>query len=149
MRNAYVLAAMAAALILSGCASTPAPVYPADAMTPQQAVAQVAQWAPRTVKGTYAFEVKAVGRGDELTFVNSEADFRDPGNLALAITPQALIGLEAKFGGPLDKTAVGKRLLVRGSAQRDELRVYDDGRYQKSEFQTRIHITDASQVDIL
>lgn len=138
-----------ATLLLSGCA-TQAPL-PQDASTPMQVISLAATAAPQPVLTTIAMQVHAVGSDGGVTYLNSESDYRDQRNVSIAIPVAALAAVEAKFGGPLDKTAHGKHILVHGAARRVTIWfVNSDGqRSNKFYFQTHIAISDPDQIQVL
>jgi hypothetical protein len=110
-----------------------------------------AEAAPQPVLTTVALQVQAVGSQNGVTYLNSERDYRDQRNVSIAIPSQALADVEAKFGGPLDKTAYGKRILVKGAARRVTIRFFDQ-EGQRSNlyyFQTQIPVSGATQIQLL
>lgn len=132
----------------AGCASVPPPSA-STWIEPGQAVLQAAA-APRTgVTGVFAMTVKATGRTDRI-HLNSEADYRDPRNLSIAVTPRAAAQLEARLHAPADEALQGRRILVSGTARRTRIDFLVDGkRSGKYYYQTHVQVTDASQIQVL
>lgn len=138
-----------AALLVAGCASQ-APL-PQDAKLPQQVISMAAEAAPNAVRTTVALEVHAVGIQKGITYLNSEADYRDQRNVSIAIPAQALKNVEAAFGGPLADVAKGKHILVSGAAQRVKIFFIDSAGLQSDKYyyQTHLVVTDPAQIRII
>jgi hypothetical protein len=145
MKTAWILLAAA----LAGCATPASP--PPGTITPEQAVLMAAASAPRGVRAVVALQVMAVGRQNGITYLNSQADYRDQRNVSIAIRPEVLREVETKFGGPLDQTAYGKRLRVEGAAERVTIWFLgEDGRpSDKYYYQTHIRIVNAAQLQLI
>ncbi|SEN35777.1 hypothetical protein SAMN05192583_2593 [Sphingomonas gellani] len=141
-RNAFVVAAMM--LALSGCA---AERVLTDDMVPEQAVMRAAQAAPHGVPGSFRFRVQATGRQDGRLFLNSEADYRDQRNLSVAVLPAAQVGLESRFGTPLDTVLKGRDIRVDGEAMRVRIDFTADGAPTgKYYYQTHVVVRHADQI---
>lgn len=138
-----------AGLLLAGCANiTP---YPQTASSPQQVIAMAADAAPQQVYATVALQVRAVGSQDDITYLNSELDYRDQRNISIAISPSVRPQVEAIFGGVLARVATGKHIVVKGRAQRVTIRFIDsNGRpTNKYYYQTQVFVSDPAQVEII
>jgi len=140
---------LAAACLLAGCASQ-SPL-PQDANNPLQVISMAAEAAPQPVSTTVALQVRAVGNQHEFVYLNSEADYRDQRNVSIVILPEARKKVEALFGGDLSKAATGKRILVKGRAQRVTVWFFENGgqRSDKYYHQTHIPVSDAAQIQII
>lgn len=161
MKSAYLFAAilLAAAPTLHAGEAPVEMTVPAGALTPMDAIFQSASVAPRGVRASFVMEVKAIGThegtsyldSNAITYVNSEEDYRDQRCLTLALPPQVRERLELRLGGPLDKTLKGKRVLVKGVAQRVEIRLYGtDGQATgKYYYQTHIRILNEDQIKVI
>lgn len=136
-------------LLLTGCASQSP--FPETANRPQQVISMAAEAAPQAVLATVAMQVQAVGNQQGITYLNSESDYRDQRNISIAISPAALIKVEAIFGGELTKVATGKRILVSGSAKRVTIWFFDSNgkRSDKYYYQTQIFVSDPAQIQII
>src|SRR5690606_32596351 len=101
--------------------------------------------APRTgVTGVFVMTVKATGRTNKL-HLNSEADYRDPRNLSIAVMPRATEDLEAILQAPAEVALEGKRILVSGTARRTRIDFVVGGKPSgKYYYQTHVRVTDAS-----
>lgn len=93
--------------------------------------------------------VKGAGRTDEV-HLNSQADYRDPRNLSIAVLPAAAAELEMALGGPLEVVLKGKRILVSGTARRTRIDFIVDGEPSgKYYYQTHVRVSHASQIQVL
>lgn len=137
------------ALVLAAGCATSQPPGTAYWIDPGQAVLRAAA-SPRTgVTGVFALTVKATGRTDKL-HLNSEADYRDPRNLSIAVAPEAAAQLEDRLGAPPEVALRGKRILVAGTARRVRIDfVVDDKPSGKYYYQTHVRVTEASQIKVL
>ncbi|WP_036169305.1 hypothetical protein [Massilia sp. 9096] len=136
-------------LFLTGCASqTPSPQA---ANSPQQVISMAAESATQPVFTTVALQVRAVGSQHDVTYLNSELDYRDQRNISIAISPAARMKVEAVFGGDLSKFATGKHILVKGRAQRVTIWFFDSNgqRSDKYYYQTQIPVSDPAQIQII
>jgi hypothetical protein len=140
---------LVAACLLAGCASQ-SPL-PQDANNPLQVISMAAEAAPQPVSATVALQVRAVGNQRELVYLNSEADYRDQRNVSVVILPEARKKVEALFGGDLSKAATGKRILVKGRAQRVTVWFFENSgqRSDKYYYQTQLPVSDATQIQII
>jgi hypothetical protein len=107
-------------------------------MSPAQAVAAAADGGD--VEGVFELHVASTGAGGFVYYLNSAADYRDAGNLAIVIQPSARNEFLAKLGGEPDAIFKGKRIRVTGVARRVPV---------GSHFQTRVTVDRAAQIEIL
>lgn len=138
-----------AGLLLAGCSSqTP---FPQTANSPQQVISMAAEAAPQSVLATVALQVRAVGNQHDVTYLNSESDYRDQRNVSIAISPAARIKVETVFGGDLSKVAIGKHILVTGPARRVTIWFFDNNgqRSEKYYYQTQIPVSHPAQIQII
>ena len=119
-------------------------------LTPEQAIFQAADAAPAPVPGTFLMTVKAVGRMNGTVYLDSELDYRDQRNLAIAICPDAIAPLVAKFGGDLDKVMLGKNVAVAGAAIRFKVSLFsNDGMpLDTYYYQTHVDVCSADQITL-
>ncbi|MGY3265559.1 hypothetical protein [Lysobacter sp. HA35] len=136
-------------LVAAGCSTTPPQTSSSNWIDPGQAVLRAAD-APLTgVTGVFALTVRGTGRTDKV-HLNSQDDYRDPRNLSIAVLPHAAADLEKTFGGPLEQTLKGKRILVSGTAKRTRIDFTVDGQPSgKYYYQTHVVVTHASQIQVL
>ena len=105
--------------------------------------------APRSVDGVFAMRVQATGIQGQLTYLNSELDYRDQRNLTVTITPDAARQLAERFGDHPRISLKDKNIRVRGSAIRTTIRFYANGKpARKYYYQTHVNVTDAGQIEV-
>ncbi|NYT39173.1 hypothetical protein HZY97_00250 [Sphingomonas sp. R-74633] len=92
------------------------------------------------VTGIFEFVVASAGAGGFSAYLNSAADYRDPGNLTIELHTTARNALKDKLGGHAEDVLVGKRVRVKGVARRVPV---------GSHFQTRIAVDSIDQIEIL
>jgi hypothetical protein len=137
------------ACLLAGCASQP--TMQPEASSAQDVIMMAARAAPGPVRATVTLQVRAVGSQSGMTYLNSEDDYRDQRNISIEIAPAALANLESTFGGALATAAVGKRIVVKGPAQRVTIWFFDKNgaRTDKYYYQTHILVSDPSQIQLI
>lgn len=136
-------------LFLTGCASQ-AP-SPQASNSPLQVISMAAEAAPKPVFTTVALQVRAVGNQNDVTYLNSESDYRDQRNVSIAISSAVRTKIETLFGGDLSKFATGKHIVVKGRAQRVTIWFFDNSgqRSDKYYYQTQIRVFDSAQIQII
>jgi len=145
MRSAALIALNFVALFAS-----PAPGWSAlRSITPEKAVIAAAKAAPEGVSGTFKMTVRAVGHENRRVFLNSELDYRDQRNLTIAMSEEVEKALEAKIGAVSEQAFIGRRIFVRGVAQRVRIDFTDGGRPTgKYYYQTHVVVTEPIQVAV-
>lgn len=126
--------------MLSLVLATPAVAQTAMPMNPAQAIEAVAASKAGEVEGVFEFVVASTGAGGFNAYLNSAADYRDPGNLAVVLDTKARNALKDKLGGHAEDLLTGKRVRVKGVARRVPI---------GSHFQTRIAVDAIDQIEIL
>ena len=150
MRYGWMGGMALAVAVLAGCAQQGQEAEQKRPMTPIEAVEQAKAWAPKGVRGKFAFEVKAVGSNGHDSFINSEPDYRDPRCLTLRVSPRVREQLEARFQGKLDQVLVGRQVLVRGLASQVRIDYMENGqRTGKFYYQTHVEIAQDDQITII
>jgi hypothetical protein len=145
-----IIPIMIIGVALLGCAIPASDANDIQAIAPTQAILLAADAAPLGVKGTFALEVRAVGRQDGNIYLNSELDYRDQRNLTVAIFPDAAQQCRQKFGEDADVVLKGKRIKVRGEAIRVKIGFVADGALtDKYYYQTHVNVYEANQVEVL
>lgn len=109
-------------------------------MNPAQAIAAVAAANGDEVAGVFEMTVTSSAGSGFNYYLNSEADYRSPANLAVVIEPAGRNSILAKFHGEPDAVFQGKRIRVKGSAHREAV---------GSHFQIRILVETADQIQII
>ena len=133
MRTTALIAAFALAVAAPAFAQT-AP------MNPAQAIEAVAASKTGEVEGIFEFVVASTGAGGFNAYLNSAADYRDPGNLSVVLNTAGRNALKDKLGGHAEDMLKGKRIRVKGIARRVPT---------GSHFQIRIAVETADQIEIL
>lgn len=136
-------------LLLTGCASQSPSQQAAN--SPQQVISMAAEAAPQSVSTTVELQVLAVGNQRGITYLNSESDYRDQRNVSIAISPESKMKVEAVFGGELSRTAIGKHILIKGTAKRVTIWFFDNNgqRSDKYYYQTQILVSNPDQIQII
>jgi hypothetical protein len=100
------------------------------------------------VSGRFILTVQSTGVDDGGHWLNSEADYRDPRNLGIAIAPAAASALAARLGcDPLEQFA-GRRICVTGTAKKVRIVFFVGGRASdRYYFQTHVAIDDPGQIE--
>lgn len=119
---------------------------PVKLLSPADAVA-AAKKPPHRLTGVFEFQVKGGGQQNERIYLNSEADYRDPACLTIAIPPSLASALRKKFGDRPVQTLKGRRIQVLGTAERVTVWFYRDGR-RTSDFYYQTHVNLADVDDI-
>lgn len=88
----------------------------------------------------FEFVVASAGAGGFSVYLNSAANYRDPGNLTIELHSAAIAALKQKLGGYPEDVLTGKRVRVKGIARRVPV---------GSHFQTRIAVESVAQIEIL
>ncbi len=141
-----LLIATMMSLALPAAASLPAPEQ--DYLTPQQAVIGAAEARPG-IEGHFVLTVRASGR-QEVLYLNSERDYRDPRNLSIAIAPRVEKRLAELLHGPVPQMLNGRRILVRGTARKTRIDFISNGRRSgKYYYQTHLRLNDAADLTVL
>ncbi len=119
-----------------------------DYLTPQQAVMGAAE-SRSGIEGYFVLTVRASGR-QEMLYLNSERDYRDPRNLSIAIAPRVERRLTELLNGPVPQMLNGRRILVRGTARKTRIDFISNGRRSgKYYYQTHLRLTDARDLTVL
>lgn len=131
MRARTIAAILALTVAPSALAQTATPMTPAQAIAAAQS---------GDVEGTFEFVVASTGAGGFSAYLNSAADYRDPGNLTVVLDTNGRNALKDKLGGHAEDMLKGKRIRVKGTARRVPV---------GSHFQTRIAVDSIDQIEIL
>lgn len=108
---------------------------------PAQAVMNAAAVAPMSVHGVFEMKVRGTGRKNGWLFLNSEADYRDPRCLTIAISPILQKELLERFGIAPETHLSGKTIAVLGGAKRVRIDFTNNGRStDKYYYQTHVRL---------
>lgn len=135
----------------SSVAMLSAPLVASDPtlrLSPAQAVMNAAEM-PDGVGGVFEMVVRATGRQGGRLFLNSEADYRDPRNLTIVVTPAEEEALRVRLGGPVETAILKKVIAVRGIARKTRIDFVTDGLPTgKYYFQTHLKLRSARDMTI-
>jgi hypothetical protein len=133
-------------------AMMPLPSCARGCLSPVEAIAYAAYLAPRAaVAAEFEMTVKAVGTDNGRIFLNSETDYRDRNCLSIALTPSAaLMNLGASEVTALRQKLVGRRIVVRGVAQRVRIEFLADGKPSgKYYYQVQVPVSNNRQIALM
>lgn len=140
---------VAAATLAGASAFAQTPVQTSSAISPADAIAAAAA-APlgQGKRVTVAMLVQATGVSHGHVFLNSEPDYRGPGNLSINIDIAAAKQMARQYGSPPDQFFKGKRILVSGTARRVPIVYLDDYGHRTGQyyFQTHVWVRLLSQI---
>lgn len=140
------------ALLLALCFGTLAYAEDVDVpLTPMQAIERAAAVAPGGVRGVFEMEVRATGKSRlGPTYLNSEADFRDPRCLTIVVPRALLTTLTGKFGAAPATWFKDKRIRVEGIARRERIDFTAHGRPTgKYYYQTHVQLESADDIAVI
>ena len=138
--------------VLAGCTSTTLPpttaTYPlSDSMKIIEAAANAA---PKGVVGEYTLRIVAAGSQGHFVYLNTEADYRDQRAVTVALPPPVIKQLTAYYKMPPQEFFIGKKIVVRGKAQRVKIAFLSEGkRTDKYYYQTHIRLMDIAQLTVV
>lgn len=125
------------------------PPGPPAAIYPGEAISRAADAAPRGVRGRFVMKVRAVGRAGGRLYLNSEEDYRDQRNLAVAVPPGAARATMKRLGLRRDGDFVGRRIAVDGVAERVRIDFMSNRRpTDKYYYQTRVRVVRPGQISL-
>ncbi|UUL83168.1 hypothetical protein [Sphingomonas qomolangmaensis] len=153
--NAIRIAALAALALPASCAGGvapgPSPIAAQRGLriAPEQAVMNAAAVAPAGVSAIFEMQVRNSGRQDGILYLNSEADYRDPRCLTIAIAAPIADALHQRFGTAVDQHLSGKTIAVRGTARRIRIHFYSSGKMtDKYYYQTQVNLKAARHLTV-
>ena len=148
MRSAFAVAVIAFTVSQSMIVAAQAPRTSPLRLSPAQAVMNAAEM-PGGIGGVFEMVVRATGRQGRFLYLNSEADYRDPRNLTIAIAPPEERALAERLGGPVETTILRKVVAVRGVAKKTRIDFTADGRPTgKYYFQTHLNLASARDLTV-
>ena len=140
-------AAALALLALAGCAPSHENAKAVDTYPPMKVVELAASAAPATVSVSVELTVRGAGHSNGILYLNSETDYRDQRCVTIAVMPSALPRLRERFGQDLEQVLKGRKITVKGEAQRVTVWFFSNGiRTDKYYFQTQLAVWNAEQV---
>ncbi len=120
-----------------------APIAPPDAV-------RLAAKSPDGVKGVFEVTILRAEATRGMVYLNSEADYRDPRCLTVAVTPSVAGTLMARLGVKRVEDLRNRTLRVKGTARQVKIHFVDNGRVTDRYYlQTHVFVDGASQVSFL
>lgn len=140
--------------MLTGCSVTTTETTSGEFVSTSdtmEIIRKAAASAPEGVRGEYVLSIKAAGKQGNVVYLNTELDYRDQRNVTVALHPNIIPQLEAKYSVSAEALFIGKTIRVQGDAQRVRIDFIDaqlkpSGKYY---FQTHIRISNATQINIV
>jgi len=139
--------------VLVGCSATNNQPTTHDVVVtdPMEIIRSAAESAPIGVKGEYELYIKATGKQGHLIYLNTEHDYRDQRNVSVVLYPNVITQLTAHYGVALDEFFKGTTIRIKGNARREKIVFLNpdqqpSGKYY---FQTQIHVTNISQLELI
>ena len=117
-------------------------------LAPEQAIHAAAASPEDGIEGVFAFRVASVGGSRSRVFLNSAADYHDPGNLSVMLPSATAKEIERMLGAPLETALVAKEVSVTGTARQVKVNVYGPDRKRTGETRTQTRISVASADNI-
>jgi hypothetical protein len=133
-------------------AMMPLPSCARGCLSPVEAIAYAAYLAPRAaVAAEFEMTVKAIGAEKGRIFLNSETDYRDRNCLTIALTPvAAVLNLGSSDLAQLRAKLIGRRIVVRGVAQRVRIEFLAEGKPSgKYYYQVQVPVSGSRQLALL
>jgi hypothetical protein len=116
---------------------------------PAQAIERAAALPETGITGVFSLTVRRVDKVGHTYFLDSEPDYRDQRNLAIAVSQEAATDLEKQMGASLDSAFKGKEIVVSGTARRVKIDfVLHDQPTGKYYYQTHVDVKSASQITV-
>ncbi len=145
----FILACCSSTTQLSG--STPAAPNANTMTNTMDIIKRAAESAPQGVPGEYLLTIQATGTKDAMVYLNTELDYRDQRNVTVAIHPTVVAQLQAKYGVGPEAFFTGKKIMVKGSAQRVRVDFISANRRQSGKYyyQTHIPVLNIAQIEIV
>ena len=135
--------------VLAGCTSTTSHTTSIVSDT-MEIIKAAADSVPQGVPGQYMLQIVATGSQGQYVYLNTEKDYRDQRAITVALHPNIISQLSAKYGMPPQEYFVDKTIVVNGEAQRVEILLLSEGKPTgKYYYQTHIRLTDISQLKVV
>lgn len=119
-------------------------------IAPEAAIREASRLAPLGVPGAFIVTVVASGAQGGTIFLNSHPNYRDPGNLTVALQPDAVAGLTQRMGADPRSALAAKTVLVLGVVRRVPIYLTaPDAAATPAYYQTHVEVIDAAQLRIV
>ena len=137
-------------LVLSACTTTPELTSKSASTDVMRLIEKTAVNAPKGVKGTFHFSIKASGIERKVVYLNTELDYRDRRSITVALHPETIEAFTKKYGASPEKYFINKNIEVTGEAKQMKIWFGSNGkRSQKYYFQTHIRVKSINQIKVL
>ena len=137
-------------LVLSACTTTPEITSKAASTDVMRLIEQTAVNAPKSVKGTFQFSIKASGIERKVVYLNTELDYRDRRSITVALHPKTIAAFTEKYGSSPEVYFINKNIEVTGEAKQMKIWFGSNGkRSEKYYFQTHIRVKSINQIKVL
>ncbi|WP_018981327.1 hypothetical protein [Salinimonas chungwhensis] len=135
--------------LLAGCTSTTSHTT-STFSDPMGIIKAAADSAPKGVPGQYTLQIVATGSQGQYVYLNTEKDYRDQRAVTVALHPNVIAQLSAKYGMPPQEYFLNKAVVVNGKAQRVKIAFLSDGKPTgKYYYQTHVRVMDISQLKVV
>ncbi|WP_260483772.1 hypothetical protein [Sphingomicrobium flavum] len=101
------------------------------------------------VGGLFVMTVESVAKAGKTLYLNSHDDYRDRGNLSIAVNMDIYDQLRRSVGGDPEVILEGKRIRVAGVAKATPIKRRGRSDDQVSYYQTRVYVYDARQIEVI
>lgn len=118
---------------------------------PSMAVQLAATAGPKHgVAGVFALQVRGIGSENDVLYLNSERDYRDPRNLTVSLPLAVQAQLREQLGGDPVVRLKNQQILVRGVARTVRINFINaDGKpSDKYYYQTQVRVSDVAQLQL-
>jgi hypothetical protein len=139
-------------LVLSACTTTPEVASHSHSASTDvmQLIEQTAVNAPKGVKGTFQFLIKASGVERKVVYLNTELDYRDRRCITVALHPKIIAAFTQKYGSSPKAYFINKNIEVTGEVKQMKIWFISNGKKTKKYyFQTHIRVKSINQIKVL
>lgn len=136
-------------LLPLACKGPDGPGSARSPFTPPDAI-RLAAKSPDGVQGVFEVTILRAEAARGMVYLNSEADYRDPRCLTVAVTPSVAGTLMVRLGVKRVEDLRNRTLRVKGTARQVKVHFTDKGRVTDRFYvQTHVFVDGASQVSFL
>ena len=137
-------------LVLSACTASPRATLNPASTDVMRLIEQTAENAPKGVKGTFQFTIKASALLHSAVYLNTELDYRDRRSITIELHPKIISEFAEKYGTSPKGYLLNKNIEVTGIAKQVKIWFFSNGkRTEKYYFQTHIKVRSLNQIKVL
>lgn len=137
-------------LVLSACTAVPKLASSSVSTDVMQLIEQTEENAPKGVKGTFQFSIKAAAIEKGIVYLNTELDYRDRRNVTVALHSKTITAFRKKYGASPEVFFINKNIEVVGEAKQVKIWFLSNGKKtDKYYFQTHIRVNSIKQIKVL